>query len=137
MVDVKVNLVDGSYHEVDSSELAFKIAGSIAFKSAAQRAQPVLLEPVMSVEVVAPTEYMGDVIGSINSRRGKIVSLESRPASEAIHAEVPLSEMFGYATDLRSKTQGRAVFTMTFLSYNALSEDLARDIIQKKQKKAG
>jgi len=137
VVDVKVSLVDGSYHEVDSSELAFKIAGSIAFKSAAQRAHPVLLEPVMSVEVVAPTEYMGDVIGSINSRRGKIVSLESRPASEAIHAEVPLSEMFGYATDLRSKTQGRAVFTMTFLSYNALSEDLARDIIQKKQKKAG
>ena len=137
VVDVKVSLVDGSYHEVDSSELAFKIAGSIAFKSAAQRAHPVLLEPVMSVEVVAPTEYMGDVIGSINSRRGKIVSLESRPASEAIHAEVPLSEMFGYATDLRSKTQGRAVFTMTFFSYNALSEDLARDIIQKKQKKAG
>jgi elongation factor G len=132
VVDVRVNLVDGSFHEVDSSEVAFKIAGSMGFKSAARRAHPILLEPVMSVEVVAPKEYMGDVIGTLSARRGKIVSLESRTASEAIHAEVPLAEMFGYATDLRSKTQGRAVFTMSFLSYNAISEGLAKDIIDKK-----
>ncbi|MBN2283927.1 MAG: elongation factor G [Deltaproteobacteria bacterium] len=135
VVDVQVSLVDGSYHEVDSSELAFKVAGSMAFKEAARRCHPILLEPIMSVEVVVPKEYLGDVIGSLSSRRGKIVSLESRPASEAIHAEVPLAEMFGYATDLRSKTQGRAAFTMKFLNYNALSEDLARDIVEKKQRK--
>jgi elongation factor G len=132
VVDVRVNLVDGSFHEVDSSELAFKIAGSMSFKSAVKRAHPILLEPIMSVEVVAPKEYMGDVIGSLSSRRGKIVSLESRTNSEAINAEVPLAEMFGYATDLRSKTQGRAVFTMSFLSYSAVSEDLAKEIIEKK-----
>jgi elongation factor G len=132
VVDVRVNLVDGSFHEVDSSEIAFKIAGSMGFKSAARRAHPILMEPVMSVEVVAPKEYMGDVIGTLSARRGKIVSLENRATSDAIHAEVPLAEMFGYATDLRSKTQGRAVFTMTFLSYNAVSEGLAKDIIDKK-----
>ena len=134
VVDVTVSLLDGSYHEVDSSELAFKIAASMAFKNAAQRAHPVLLEPIMSVEVAVPKEYMGDVIGSLNSRRGRIVSIESRTGSESINAEVPLAEMFGYATDLRSKTQGRAAFTMNFLNYNAVSEVLARDIIDKKNK---
>ncbi|MBW2636445.1 MAG: elongation factor G [Deltaproteobacteria bacterium] len=132
VVDVRVNLVDGSFHEVDSSEIAFKIAGSMGFKSATRRAHPILMEPIMAVEVVAPKEYMGDVIGTLSARRGKIVSLEARTASDAIHAEVPLAGMFGYATDLRSKTQGRAVFSMTFLSYNAVSEDLAKDIIEKK-----
>ncbi|MBN2516237.1 MAG: elongation factor G [Deltaproteobacteria bacterium] len=133
VVDVTVSLLDGSYHQVDSSEVAFKIAASIAFKNAARRAHPVLLEPIMSVEVVVPKEYMGDVIGSLNSRRGRIVSIESRTESESINAEVPLAEMFGYATDLRSKTQGRATFTMNFLNYNAVSEDLARDIVDKKK----
>jgi elongation factor G len=133
VVDVTVSLLDGSYHEVDSSERAFTIAASMAFKNAARRAHPVLLEPIMSVEVVVPKEYMGDVIGSLNSRRGRIVSIESRTGSESINAEVPLAEMFGYATDLRSKTQGRAAFTMNFLNYNAVSEDLARDIVDKKK----
>jgi elongation factor G len=135
MVDVSVSLVDGSYHEVDSSEMAFKIAGSMGFKNGARRAHPILLEPIMSVEVVAPKEYMGDVIGSLSSRRGKIVSIESRPGSEAVNAEVPLAEMFGYATDLRSKTQGRAVYTMQFLNYNAVSEDLAKEVLEKKNRK--
>jgi elongation factor G len=133
VVDVKVAVVDGSYHEVDSSELAFKIAASMGFKSGVKRAHPVLLEPVMSVEVVVPKEYLGDVIGNLTSRRGKIVSIESRPGSEAIEAEVPLAEMFGYATDLRSKTQGRATYTMQFLNYATVSEDRARDIIEKKK----
>jgi len=133
VVDVKVAVVDGSYHEVDSSELAFKIAASMGFKNGVRRAHPVLLEPVMSVEVVVPKEYLGDVIGNLTSRRGKIVSIESRPGSEAIQAEVPLAEMFGYATDLRSKTQGRATYTMQFLNYAAVSEDRARDIIEKKK----
>jgi elongation factor G len=131
VVDVIVSAVDGSFHEVDSSDMAFKIAASMAFKSGAKRAHPVLLEPVMSVEVVVPKEYMGDVIGNLTSRRGKIVSIESRPSLEAINAEVPLAEMFGYATDLRSKTQGRATYTMRFLNYNAVSENLAKAIIDK------
>ena len=131
VVDVVVSAVDGSFHEVDSSDMAFKIAASMAFKSGAKRAHPVLLEPVMSVEVVVPKEYMGDVIGNLTSRRGKIVSIESRPSLEAINAEVPLAEMFGYATDLRSKTQGRATYTMRFLNYNAVSENLAKAIIDK------
>jgi len=133
VVDVKVAVVDGTYHEVDSSELAFKIAASMGFKSGVKRAHPVLLEPVMSVEVVVPKEYLGDVIGNLTSRRGKIVSIESRPGSEAIQSEVPLAEMFGYATDLRSKTQGRATYTMQFLNYATVSEDRARDIIEKKK----
>lgn len=132
VVDIKVSLVDGSYHEVDSSEMAFKIAGSIGFKNGAKKAHPILLEPIMSVEVVVPKEYLGDVIGNLNSRRGKIVSVESRPGSEAVIAEVPLAEMFGYATDLRSKTQGRATYTMHFLNYHAVSEDMAKGIIEKK-----
>ncbi len=133
VVDVKVAVVDGSYHEVDSSELAFKIAASMGFKSGVKRAHPVLLEPVMSVEVIVPKEYLGDVIGNLTSRRGKIVSIESRPGSEAIQAEVPLAEMFGYATDLRSKTQGRATYTMQFLNYATVSEEQAKDIIEKKE----
>jgi len=131
VVDVIVSAVDGSFHDVDSSDMAFKIAASMAFKSGAKRAHPVLLEPVMSVEVVVPKEYLGDVIGNLTSRRGKIVSIESRPSLEAINAEVPLAEMFGYATDLRSKTQGRATYTMQFLNYNAISEHLAKAIIDK------
>jgi elongation factor G len=132
VVDVVVSAVDGSFHAVDSSDLAYKIAASMAFKNGARRAHPVLLEPVMSVEVIVPKEYLGDVIGNLTSRRGKIVSIESRPSVEAINAEVPLAEMFGYATDLRSKTQGRATFTMCFLNYNAVSEDLAKLVINKK-----
>ena len=132
VVDVVVSLVDGSYHDVDSSELAFKVAGSMGFKNGAKRAHPVLLEPIMSVEVLVPKEYMGDVIGTLNARRGKIVSIESRPGSEAVIAEVPLAEMFGYATDLRSKTQGRAAYTMQFLHYNAVSKERAKEVIEKK-----
>ncbi len=135
VVDVVVSLVDGSYHEVDSSELAFKVAGSMGFKNGARRAHPVLMEPIMSVEVLVPKEYMGDVISTLSSRRGKIVSIESRPGSEAIIAEVPLAEMFGYATDLRSRTQGRAAYTMQFLNYNAVSEDMAKDIVENKSRK--
>jgi elongation factor G len=135
VVDVKVAIVDGSYHEVDSSEMAFKIAASMGFKSGVKKAHPVLLEPIMSVEVVVPREYLGDVIGNLTSRRGKIVSIESRPGSEAIQSEVPLAEMFGYATDLRSKTQGRATYTMQFLNYNSVSEAKAKDIMEKKEQR--
>jgi elongation factor G len=131
VVDVIVSAVDGSFHDVDSSEMAFKIAASMAFKSGARRAHPVLMEPMMSVEVIVPKEYMGDVIGNLTSRRGKIVSIESRPSLEAINAEVPLAEMFGYATDLRSKTQGRATFTMRFLNYHAVSETQAKLVIDR------
>ena len=131
MVDVIVSVVDGSYHDVDSSDMAFKIAASMGFKSGVKRAHPILLEPIMSVEVVVPKEYMGDVIGNLTSRRGKIVSIESRPSLEAINAEVPLAEMFGYATDLRSKTQGRATFTMRFLNYLAVSESQAKLVIDR------
>ncbi|MGZ6236150.1 MAG: elongation factor G, partial [Syntrophales bacterium] len=131
VVDVIVSAVDGSFHAVDSSEMAFKIAASMAFKSGARRAHPILMEPIMSVEVIVPKEYMGDVIGNLTSRRGKIVSIESRPSLEAINAEVPLAEMFGYATDLRSKTQGRATFTMRFLNYHAVSESQAKLVIDR------
>src|SRR5207237_9788435 len=112
MVDVKVTLFDGSYHDVVSSEIAFKIAGSMAFKEAARKAHPVLLEPIMSVEVVVPEEFMGDVIGDIRSRRGKVLGMDTRPAAQAIDARVPLAEVFGYATALRWLTQGRATYTM-------------------------
>ncbi|MDH5290043.1 MAG: elongation factor G, partial [Acidimicrobiia bacterium] len=116
-VDVRVTLLDGKYHDVDSSEMAFKIAGTMAFKQAARRAKPVLLEPIMSVEVVTPEDYMGDVIGDLNSRRGKVGQMEARGSNQVIRAEVPLSEMFAYSNDLRSKTQGRATYTMQFHSY--------------------
>ena len=112
VVDCIVTLYDGSYHEVDSSEMAFKIAGSMAFKEAIRKADPVILEPIMKVCVIVPEEYMGDVIGDLNSRRGQIRGFEDRPGAKQIDAFVPLSEMFGYATDLRSKTQGRGQYTM-------------------------
>ncbi len=131
VVDVKVTLYDGSYHEVDSSEIAFKIAGSMAVKEALKKANPVLLEPIMSVEVVTPEEYMGDVIGDLNSRRGKIQTMEKRGNAQVIRALVPLSEMFGYATDLRSKTQGRANYTMQFERYEEVPKNIAEEIIAK------
>ncbi|HEY3375281.1 MAG TPA: elongation factor G [Candidatus Aquicultor sp.] len=133
VVDVKITLKDGSYHPVDSSELAFKIAGSMAFKEAVKKAQPVLLEPVMAVEVTVPEEYMGDVIGDLSSRRGHIIGMEPRAGAQVVRAEVPLAEMFGYATDLRSKTQGRAVYTMQFKHYQELPQSLAEEIVSKAQ----
>jgi len=130
-VDFKVTLVDGSYHEVDSSEMAFKIAGSMAFKEAAAKASPVLLEPIMSVEVVVPEEYMGDVIGDLNSRRGRIMGMEGRAGAQVVSAMVPLAQMFGYATDLRSATQGRATYTMTFDHYEQVPKSVSEEIIAK------
>jgi elongation factor G len=131
MVDVKVTLTDGAYHEVDSSELAFKIAGSMAFKRAAGQANPVLLEPVMAVEVRTPEEYMGEVIGDLNSRRGHIQAMEERSGARAVKALVPLSEMFGYVGDLRSRTQGRADYSMQFDSYAEVPPSIAKEIIAK------
>jgi elongation factor G len=131
VVDVKVTLFDGSYHDVDSSEIAFKIAGSMAFKEASRKAGPVLLEPIMSVEVVVPEEFMGDVIGDINSRRGKVLGMDTRPAAHAIDARVPLAQMFGYATDLRSMSQGRATYTMQFSHYEPVPAAVAEGIIAK------
>jgi elongation factor G len=131
--DVKVVLYDGSYHEVDSSEVAFKIAGSMAFKEACRKASPTLLEPVMKVEVVLPEEYMGDVIGDLNSRRGRIEGMEARPGTQIIKSLVPLSSMFGYATDLRSRTQGRATYTMHFAHYEEVPKQIADEIIARAQ----
>jgi len=128
-VDVRAILVDGKYHDVDSSEMAFKIAGSMAFKEAARKAKPVLLEPIMSVEVVTPEEYMGDVIGDLNSRRGRVGGMEQRGNSQVVNALVPLSEMFGYATELRSRTQGRAVYTMQFDSYQQTPASVQEEIV--------
>jgi elongation factor G len=129
VVDVRVELVDGSYHDVDSSEMAFKIAGSMAFRNASQRAKPKLLEPVMAVEVITPEEYLGDVMGNLNSRRGRVESLEPRGNAQAIRARVPLAEMFGYATDLRSMTQGRGTFTMQFEHYEEVPQGIATEIV--------
>ena len=131
MVDVKATLIDGAYHEVDSSEMAFKIAGTMVFREGAKKASPVLLEPIMAVEVRTPEEYMGDVIGDLNSRRGTIQSMEDAVGVKVIRAQVPLSEMFGYVGDLRSKTQGRAVYTMTFDSYAEVPRNVADEIIAK------
>jgi elongation factor G len=131
VVDVKVTLVDGSYHDVDSSEMAFKIAGSMGFKEGCAKASPVLLEPIMSVEVVVPEEYMGDVIGDLNSRRGQIMGMESRGGAQVVTAMVPLAMMFGYATDLRSATQGRATYTMTFHHYEQVPKSVSEEIIAK------
>jgi elongation factor G len=131
LVDVKVTCYDGSYHDVDSSEMAFKIAGSIGFKEGAAKAGPVLLEPMMAVEVVVPEEYMGEVIGDINSRRGKVMSMDSRGGAQIINAHVPLSSMFGYATDLRSATQGRATYTMVFDHYEQVPKAISEEIIAK------
>lgn len=133
VVDVKVSLFDGSYHDVDSSEMAFKIAGSMGFKEGAKQADPVLLEPVMQVEVVTPEDYLGTVTGDLNRRRGILQGTEDSPAGKIIRAEVPLSEMFGYATDLRSATQGRATYTMEFLKYNQVPPNIAEGIINKNQ----
>jgi elongation factor G len=131
MVDVRVELIDGSYHDVDSSEMAFKIAGSMAFKEAVRRASPVLLEPIMDVEVVTPAEYMGDVMGDLSSRRGKIGGMMQRGEAQVIGASVPLSEMFGYSTTLRSATQGRAVYSMQFSRYEEMPKSKAEEIIAK------
>ena len=128
MVDVRVTLTDGSFHDVDSSEMAFKVAGSMALREAARRAKPVLLEPVMAVEVVTPEEFMGDVIGDLNRRRGRIEGMEPRGNAQVIKAFVPLAEMFGYATDLRSATQGRATYTMQFDRYNEVPSALSEEI---------
>jgi elongation factor G len=132
VVDIRVTLVEGSYHEVDSSEMAFKIAGSMAFKNAMQRAKPKLLEPMMAVEVVTPDDYLGDVMGNLNSRRGRVESLEPSGNAQSIKAKVPLSEMFGYATDLRSMSQGRATFTMQFDRYEDVPQNIAAGIIEAK-----
>jgi elongation factor G len=131
MVDVKVTLQDGGYHEVDSSEMAFKIAGSMAFKEAARKATPVLLEPMMSVEVTTPEDFMGEVIGDLNSRRGHIQAMDERSGARIVRALVPLSEMFGYVGDLRSKTQGRASYSMQFDSYAQVPSSVATEIIAK------
>jgi elongation factor G len=129
VVDVKIELIDGSYHDVDSSERAFKIAGSMAFKDAMKRAKPKLLEPVMAVEVTTPEDYLGDVMGNLNGRRGRIESMSPLGNAQVIKAAVPLSEMFGYATDLRSMTQGRADFTMQFDRYEEVPQSIASEII--------
>ena len=133
MVDIKATLIDGSYHEVDSSEMAFKIAGSMAFKSGANKARPVLLEPIMKIEVTIPDEYMGDVMGDLNARRGRIEGMEARGNSQIIRGFVPLSEMFGYATDLRSKTQGRGVYTMQSDHFEEVPKNVAEEIIAKRR----
>jgi elongation factor G len=130
-VDVRVTLLDGKYHDVDSSEMAFKIAGTMAFKQAARMAKPVLLEPIMAVEVVTPEDYMGDVIGDLNSRRGKVGQMEARGLNQVVSAEVPLSEMFAYSNDLRSKTQGRATYTMQFHSYQQTPGNVQEEIVQR------
>ena len=131
MVDIKVTVYDGSYHEVDSSEMAFKIAGSMGFKAGAEKANPTILEPYMKVEVLVPEEYMGDVIGDINSRRGRIEGMEARNGVQAIHAFVPLASMFGYATDLRSKTQGRGNYSMEVDHYEDVPKNIAEAIVAK------
>ena len=134
VVDVKVTLYDGSYHEVDSSEMAFKIAGSMAFKEACRKADPVLQEPIMKVVVTVPEEYMGDVIGDINSRRGTIQGMEAAFGAQQINAFVPLSSMFGYATDLRSKTQGRGQYVMEPSHYTEVPKSIAEQIITSRKK---
>jgi elongation factor G len=131
VVDCKVTLYDGSYHDVDSSEMAFKIAGSMAFKEGAQKASPVLLEPIMKVEVVTPEEYMGDVMGDLNRRRGQTQGMDDSPSGKIIRAEVPLAEMFGYATDLRSMSQGRAVYSMEFEKYSEVPNNVAESVMKK------
>jgi elongation factor G len=131
--DVRVSLYDGSFHDVDSSEMAFKIAGSMAFKDAAKKARPVLLEPVMRVEVVVPEEYMGDIMGDINSRRGRITAMEARGGTQIVKSRVPLSEMFGYATDLRSRTQGRATYSMHFERYEQAPPHVSEEVVARIQ----
>jgi elongation factor G len=129
--DVKVTIIDGSYHDVDSNEMAFKIAASMGFADACKKADPVLLEPIMKVEVLVPQEFMGDVIGNLNGRRGKVQGMKVRAGAQAIEAAVPLMEMFGYATDLRSRTQGRATYSMEFDRYEQVPKNIAEAIIKK------
>ena len=131
MVDVKVELIYGSYHDVDSSEMAFKIAGSMAVKEGAAKAHPILLEPMMKVEVVSPEQYMGDVLGDLSSRRGKIGGMMQRGEAQVIASTVPLGEMFGYSTKLRSMTQGRAVYSMEFSHYEEVPKSKAEEIVSK------
>ena len=132
VVDVKVTLFDGSYHDVDSSEMAFKIAGSMGFKEGARKASPILLEPIMKVECTMPEEYMGDIVGDLNRRRGLIQNMEDTPSGKSVLAYVPLGEMFGYATDMRSLSQGRANYSMEFLRYAQAPANVAEDVIKKK-----
>jgi len=131
VIDVSVTIFDGSYHDVDSSELAFKIAGSMGFKAGMEKAKPVLLEPVMKVEVTAPEDYVGDVMGDINSRRGRIEGMDPDNGLTVIRAKVPLAEMFGYATQLRSRTQGRGVFSMEFSHYEPVPKSIAEEVINR------
>ena len=135
VVDVKATVVYGSYHEVDSSEIAFKIAGSMAFKEAMGKASPVILEPIMSLEVVTPEEYMGEVISDINRRRGRIAGQEPRGNAQVIAAHAPLAEMFGYATDLRSRTQGRATYSMHFDRYEQAPQNVSEEVVARMQGK--
>jgi elongation factor G len=129
VVDVRITLTDGSSHDVDSSEMAFKICGSMVFKEAARKAKPALLEPIFDIEVVTPEEFMGDVIGDISGRRGKIGAMEQRGTDQIVKAQVPLSEMFGYVTELRSRTQGRATSSMQFNSYKEVPQSIAEQVI--------
>jgi elongation factor G len=131
VIDLKVTLTDGSYHEVDSSEMAFKIAGSMAMKEAVLKASPVLLEPIMKVEVEVPEDFLGDVMGDLNSRRGQIEGMGTEASVAKVTANVPLAEMFGYATDIRSKTQGRGIFSMEFSHYGEVPRNVAEAIISK------
>ena len=131
LINVKATLYDGSFHEVDSSEMAFKIAGSMAMKEGALNSDPVILEPIMNVEVVTPEDYMGDVVGDLNRRRGMIAGMDENPAGKIVRADVPLSEMFGYSTDLRSATQGRATYTMEFQKYAEVPASIAEGIIKR------
>ena len=136
VTDVKVTLVDGSYHEVDSSEMAFKIAASMAFKDGCKQAKSVILEPIMKVEITVPEEYMGDVIGDVNSRRGRMEGMEANDGMEEIRAFIPLSEMFGYATDLRSKTQGRGTYSMEPSHYEEVPKSVLEQIVSSRAKSA-
>ena len=131
MVDIRVSLYDGSYHDVDSSEAAFKIAGSMAFKDGCRKAKPVLLEPIMRVEVTTPDDFMGDVMGDLNARRGRVEGMEQRGNAQVVRAMVPLATMFGYATDLRSATQGRATYSMQFAHYEGVPDSIAAEVIEK------
>ncbi len=134
MVDVKVTLYDGSYHEVDSSEMAFKIAASMAFKEAMKKADPVLMEPIMKVSVIVPEDYMGDVIGDLNSRRGRVEGMDDIGGGKMVRAFVPLAEMFGYSTDLRSKTQGRGNYSMFFDKYEQVPKNVQEKVLSEKGK---
>jgi elongation factor G len=136
MVDIKVTLMDGSYHEVDSSEMAFKIAGSLGFKEGARQAHPILLEPLMSIEIITPEEFMGQVVADLTSRRGKTTKVEYRGGTNVIIGEVPLAKMFGYATDLRSLTQGRATFTLQFSHYSPVPSSVSEEILSQMKRVA-